>query len=132
MKKVLAIAGALLVLAIILLFFFKGFGLGGNGSGDDVAVSPTQQETNTKEPEKENVDETEVTTKVVTVTIKENQVFVGEKEFTNEADLKSYVEEINNDERKFKLKEENSILDTYEWVNGVFENLKIQLIPVED
>lgn len=138
MKKVLGIAIAIVVIAIIILFFCKGLGLGGEGSGEKTSATPTKQETEKPEPSKEpdkpqeSVLENEEIAKVIIVTIRENQVFVGNKEFGNEAELKKYVEEINNDERQFKLKEEKSILDTYEWVTKVFTDLKIQLVPVAE
>ena len=37
------------------------------------------------------------------------------------------VEEYNSDSRTFTLEEEESILDTYNWVKAVFDELDIQL-----
>ena len=42
-------------------------------------------------------------------------------------ELKKYVEEYNSDSRTFTLEEEESILDTYNWVKEVFDELDIQL-----
>ena len=45
---------------------------------------------------------------------------------------KIYVKEVNNDEKEFQLKDENSILDTYEWVMNVLESLRIRFILMEN
>lgn len=138
---------ALGALLLLLLGGGAGIGLGGfgenglNGFGlfetsstsetaevkdnENAAADPSEKETeDIGESKSENSD-------IVTVTIRENQVFVGEKEFTDAQGLKTYIEEINNDARAFRIKEENAIQATYEWVTGVFDELKIQVLPSE-
>ena len=51
-----------------------------------------------------------------------------DKQIANAEELKAYIEEINTDSKEYFLKDENSILDTYEWVTNVFDELKIKLI----
>jgi biopolymer transport protein ExbD len=63
----------------------------------------------------------------ITVTIREDKVYVEDKEIADADALKSYIETINTDDRKYKLVDDNSIRATYEWVTGVFDELKIPL-----
>ena len=42
-------------------------------------------------------------------------------------ELKALIEELNDDEKIFRLEEDESILATYEWVAKVFEELGIEL-----
>lgn len=133
MKKFLGIVVSVIVVLVILFLLSQGlgFGLGGSGFGKSEgkdSEEKTTQAASTEEP-KTDIDEEEVLSKIVTVTIKENQVYVGSKAIADKEELKAYIEEINNDERQFKLKEENSIQATYEWVTDTFEELKIQLVP---
>ncbi len=153
-KKVAAVA--VLIVVAVISFFFKGFSFGGDGSGngdgksaetlhlvDDLfepeeppeeseeAIQNTEGQKD-KTDMKDQADETGKLPKVIIVTIQKDKVFVGEKEFADAKALKQYIEEINSDEREFKLKDENSILDTYEWVTEVFEDMKVQLVPIED
>ena len=151
---------AIAVVAVVL--FFRGFFFGGDGAGSgdglwseamnivDNLFEPTetpkesskdaedQKDTeDTKdqkdtEDTKDPVDETEKLPKVVIVTIQKDKVFVGDKEFDSAEALKKYIEEIDSDEREFKLKDEDSILATYEWVIKTFKDLKVQLVPIED
>ena len=141
--------GKLAIGALLLLLLGgggAGLGLGGYGAGlfgqnnsaENTAPSSGDQdaakdgEDNTAQPSKgetENGENEEQASGVVTVVIRENQVFVGEKEFAGAEVFKAYIEEINNDERTFRIKEENAIQATYEWVTGVFEELKIQTAP---
>ena len=127
----------LLIIAILLVIIFfggKGFGFGGSGDGDGEAGTTVETEVNTEESQdlEEAAGEEGEPGTVVVVTIKGEQVFVGDKEFADASELKAYIEEINTDDREFKLQDENSILATYEWVVDVFEELKIQLVPVAE
>lgn len=153
---------AVAVVAVVLFFGGFFFGGNGEGSGDglwkeamnivDNLFEPTEspdEEKKNSEEETENGKETEdkkdtedltdaankpeQLPKTMIVTIREDKVFVGDKEFTGADDLKAYIEEINSDEREFKLKDENSILATYEWVTEVFKALKVPLlVPAEN
>ena len=51
-----------------------------------------------------------------------------DKQIADSEELKAYIEEINTDSKEYVLKDENSILDTYEWVTNVFDDLKIKLV----
>ncbi len=154
MKKLFGILGVV-VIVLLVLFFRNGFGLGGSGTGTgtrdlssvqertsmeeadiqiEVDTSEIIEETIKKENEIESNNQENEETMIYDdsiITIKENQVFVGNKEFDNAEQLKEYIEEINHDEKEFQLNDENSILETYEWVLEVFESLKITLTPIE-
>ena len=116
------VAIALIVLAI--LFFFKnckGPGLG-PGSGKET-VKATESSESTDKKEKKTGE-----SKDVTVEIKEDIVYINDKQFTEEEALKDYVESINNDGVKFIYKEDDEvILSTYEMVDKVFKDLGIDL-----
>lgn len=153
MKKLFGILGVVVVVLLV-LFFRNGFGLGGSGTGTgtrdlssvqegtlveedieiEVDTSNVIEETIKKENEiesnKQENEETMIYDDSI-ITIKETQVFVGNKEFFNEEELKKYIEEINYDEKEFQLNDENSILETYEWVMEVLESLKITVTPME-
>lgn len=122
-----------IVVVIIILCLLKVFSLGGGGFGTETEDTSKSQETQLDQSDEiqEVIEEKEELSNVVIVTIKETLVFVGNKEFDNEAELKAYIEEVNNDEKEFQLIEENSILDTYEWATKVFNDLNIQLVPIK-
>lgn len=153
-KKVAAVA--VLIVVAVISFFFKGFSFGGNGlgNGDGKSAETLNLVDDLFEPEEtpkkaeetaqntegqkdktdmaDQADETEKLPKVITVMIQRDKVFVGGKEFTDAEALKQYIEEINSDEREFKLKDENSILATYEWVTEIFKDMQVQLVPIEN
>lgn len=118
MKKIIGVLG---VIALLVILFFGRFGFGGpgagKGSGED---SDSKQQVSGPDAAQEDSSE-------VTVIIRESGVLIGDREFSTPEDLKKYVEEIQNDRKVFRLKEENSIQETYEWVVKVFEELQIQL-----
>lgn len=136
MKKLLGILVAVILVVLVLaLLFGKGIGFGkGNESGDGDSKVTAQSTV------EENVDanETDETAQVdegsaellnkITVTIKEDKVYVEDKQIADSEKLKAYIEEINTDSKEYILKDENSILDTYEWVTNVFDDLKIKLV----
>ena len=63
----------------------------------------------------------------IIVTIKKDVVTINGHQVADRDELKKYVEEYNSDSRTFTLEEEESILDTYNWVKEVFDELDIQL-----
>ncbi len=132
MGKFLGILLAIALVVGLVWYFTDGFKFGGDESGVGNGETKQEQNIDTEGEKDSEVEEKEELSKVVTVTIKGDKVYVGNKEFTTEAELKAYIEEINNDEREFKLKDEESILETYEWVTKVFKDLSIQLVPVEE
>lgn len=135
MKKILGIiVVAIIVILVLALVFGKGLGLGkGNGSSDGNSIATSQ----TTVEESVDADETDETIQVdasskelpntITITIKEDKVYVEDKQIADAEELKSYIEEINTDNKEYILKDENSILDTYEWVTNAFDELKIKL-----
>lgn len=143
--------GKLAIGALLLLLLGGGgvgIGLGGHGAGlfgpnngaentdsssgeQDAAKDGENNAADSSKAEVEDGEDEAQDSGVVTVVIRENQVFVGEKEFANAEVFKAYIEEINNDARAFRIKEENAIQATYEWVTGVFDELKIQVLPSE-
>lgn len=123
MKKIIGVLGVIALLVILLLGRF-GFGGPGDGKGSGENSDSKQQ---TSEPDAAQTDSNEVT-----VIVRESKVLIGDKEFSAPEDLKKYVEEIQNDEKVFRLKEENSIQETYEWVVEVFEELQIPLEKAEE
>lgn len=135
-KKVLGILIAVIIVILVLVLLLgKGFGFGnGNGSGnaegegtkqtvveESTEINETDAAIPTEEIEQELPDE-------ITITIKEDKVFVEDKQIENSEELKTYIEEINTDSKEYYLVDENSILDTYEWVTSVFDELKIKLV----
>lgn len=121
-KKVVGGLGILVLLVILSLGHF-GFGGLGDGKGRDERDDSRQQ---ASEPDAEQTDSDEVT-----VIVRESMVLIGDREFSTPEDLKTYLEEIHNDKKVFRLKEENSIQETYEWVVEAFEELQIQLERTE-
>lgn len=127
MKKLLGILLAVLIIAAILLYLGKGFGFGGTGSGTGTS-GQTQESVQASSQAAESTEEIgeEVISNVVTVTIKEDKVYVGEQEFADEAAFKTYIESINNDQREIKLVEEDALQGTFDWVVKVLDELKVK------
>ena len=140
MNKVLGVLAVVVIIVLVLFILFgKGIGFGsGSNSGDDKTVEDNNvsdavnteeivQPVQEKEEESdETKDEEELPNRII-VTIKEDKVFIEDTQFEDAESLKEYLEEINTDYREFFLKDEGSILDTYEWVKEVFDELKITL-----
>lgn len=142
--NIVGIVIAIIIIAIIafaiwfLLTHKLGLG-GGNGNGllssssegqGDGNESQNSTDENTEEVTSETVA-TETTTEAgnvneVTIKIKEDKVWVNEKEIADKETLKAYLEEINNDDKKYTLEQENAILATYNWVVEVLDDLKIE------
>ena len=132
MKKVLL--PIIIVLAVVAdIFLFSNSGVFGKASSNTENPTNTQQVTTTdsqndnSSPADPNKD-----ANIILVLIKENQVFVDGKECKDEEELKAYVQELYNDEKIFELEDSNSILATYEWVEKVFCELSIELVPILD
>ena len=83
------------------------------------------QETAQEQKEKETAGE-EIPDNII-VTIRKDKVTINGHEVADQEELRKYVEEYNSDSRTFTLEEEESILDTYNWVKAVFDELDIQL-----
>lgn len=127
------------ILALLLMLGGGGyFGLGpgaglGTGSSDgnseaqkqEESVEEAEQAAETAEAEEETQEEQ--VPDVIVVSIKQDKVTINGHEVSNEEELRSYVEEYNSDNRTFTLEEDQSILDTYNWVKSVFDDLDIQL-----
>lgn len=136
MKKILGIL-AVIVIIVLLILFGKGFGFGfgsgngdgdGDGSGQEVTESVVD-ETDSQQNESEDVKSSTLSELPdrITITIKEDKVFLEDIPIENAEALREYLEEINTDSKEYVLNDENSILGTYEWVVGVFEELNIPL-----
>lgn len=136
MKKFLRILVLLIILGVALLILFGDrFGLGfGTGLGFGQAADSSERSGSTESEASGSGDsvrgmETDPADlpDTITVTIREDKVYVEDKEIADADALKSYIETINTDDRKYKLVDDNSIRATYEWVTGVFDELKIPL-----
>ncbi|MBQ1896477.1 MAG: hypothetical protein II154_01055 [Lachnospiraceae bacterium] len=136
MKKFLRILVLLVILGVALLLLFGDrFGLGfGTGLGFGQAADSSERSGSTESDASGSGDsvrgmETDPADlpDTITVTIREDKVYVEDKEIADADALKSYIETINTDDRKYKLVDDNSIRATYEWVTGVFDELKIPL-----
>lgn len=136
MKKFLRILVLLVILGVALLLLFGDrFGLGfGTGLGFGQAADSSERSGSTESEASGSGDsfrgmETDPADlpDTITVTIREDKVYVEDKEIADADALKSYIETINTDDRKYKLVDDNSIRATYEWVTGVFDELKIPL-----
>lgn len=117
------------VVAAALVYFLggQGFGLGagnGNGTGSGQAAvqseAPAESGSQEQGAAQEIPDTIEVVIEGETVTINGNAVKDAEE-------LKGYVEEYNSDTRKFVLTEKEAILETYNWVKGVFDEMGVTL-----
>ena len=128
------------ILALLLLLGGGGyFGLGpgkgllpGNGNSTETAQEESASETQEaadpeKDTEKAEDPRNEEIPDVIVVRIKEDKVTINGHEVANQEELRKYVEEYNSDTRTFVLEEEQSILETYNWVKAVFDELDIQL-----
>lgn len=111
------------VLVIVLIFYFsKGFGLGGGRLSESADKQSGQQNSSA---EKGDIPD------VIVIKIEEDQVYINGEICNSEEELRSYVEDVNNDTRTFKLEENQSILATHEWVVKVFRDLNINLVTQE-
>ena len=134
-------AAAAGIVALILMLGGGGyFGLGlGNGqdTGSGSGTESVQQETDQKAADQAGSDGAagseapdpgeEAVPDVIVVSIKEDKVAINGHEVADQAELRQYVEDYNSDSRTFTLEEEQSILETYNWVKAVFDELDIQL-----
>ncbi len=124
----------LIILAVLLLFLLNKFGFGfgnglGFGNGERIQNSDASEtQTVTEENEERSTGDLSASLpQLVTVTIREDKVYVEDKEISDAEELKEYIESINTDDREYRLVDENSIRATYEWVNAVFDELKISV-----
>ena len=90
----------------------------GQGGAQEAAVQTEQDE---KEEAVSGIPDN------IVVTIKKDAVTINGHQVADSEELRKYVEEYNSDSRTFTLEEEESILDTYNWVKAVFDELDIQL-----
>ena len=126
------------IIALLLLLGGGGyFGLGpgqgllpGNGDSVQQQQSDGQGEAQETAAQTEQEVKEEAVSEIpdnIIVTIKKDVVTINGHEVADREELKKYVEEYNSDSRTFTLEEEESILDTYNWVKEVFDELDIQL-----
>lgn len=125
------------IIALLLLGGGGYFGLGPGqgmlpGNGDSVQQEQSESQGEAKEAaaQTEQDQKEEAVSEIpdnIIVTIKKDVVTINGHEVADSEELKKYVEEYNSDSRTFTLEEEESILDTYNWVKEVFDELDIQL-----
>ena len=125
------------IIALLLLGGGGYFGLGPGqgmlpGNGDSVQQEQSESQGEAKEAaaQTEQDQKEEAVSEIpdnIIVTIKKDVVTINGHEVADSEELKKYVEEYNSDSRTFILEEEESILDTYNWVKEVFDELDIQL-----
>lgn len=128
MKKLLKGIGFICIVAVIVLFLvLKGGGAGfGLGSGlESISTSDTKSTIESKNQDTEETSEKD--TNIITVTIKENVVTVDGEVVKDKAELEKYIEDINDDNKKYELVQENAILSTYNWVKDIFDGLQIHI-----
>ena len=120
MKRIVAFA-LLLALCLPLLF----------GCASSLETEELTEETKTVEEEFKTEDKKEETASEIPdniiVSIKKDVVTINGHQVADSEELRKYVEEYNSDSRTCTLEEEESILDTYNWVKAVFDELDIQL-----
>ena len=80
-----------------------------------------------QEPQEPASEAPEVIPDEIVVRIEENTVTINGHPVADKEELKKYVEEYNTDFRTFTLEEDYSILETYNWVKEVFDELDIHL-----
>lgn len=129
----------LIALIVLAIWFFSTHGFGfGNGNGNGIISSNSEDGDGTQENASSDTEavtteesKTEATTEAgdineITIKIKEDKVWVNDKEIADKDALKSYLEEINDDNKKYTLEQEDAILATYNWVVEVLDELKIE------
>lgn len=120
---------------------YLGLGLGnGRDTGSGSGTESVQQEADREAADAADKTESdgaagadasdpreETVPDVIVVSIKEDKVTINGHEAADRDELRQYVEDYNSDSRTFTLEEEQSILETYNWVKAVFDELDIQL-----
>ena len=132
MKKILEIIAAAIVVLILAYVLFKLFKFGGGGGDNKKPTSQTSVENSIDAHESDETIQADASSKElpdkITITIKEDKVYVEDVQIADAEKLKNLIEDINTDNKEYVLKDENSIYDTYEWVTNVFKELKIKLV----
>ena len=132
MKKILEIIAAAIVVLILAYVLFKLFKFGGGGGDNKKPTSQTSVENSIDAHETDETIQDDESSKElpdkITITIKEDKVYVEDVQIADAEKLKNLIEDINTDNKEYVLKDENSIYDTYEWVTNVFKELKIKLV----
>lgn len=141
--------GAKYLLAAALLLLIgggAGYGLGNGGLGPGgspqggAATEQTQvqeeaaeqadpaEETEPETAQKqEEAEQEEAVPDTIIVTIHEKDVTINGHAVQNAEELRAYVEKYHNDSRTYVLEEDHAILETYNWVKGVFDDMEIAL-----
>jgi len=116
------------VVALALLF---GLWRGGNGIG--LVDNGTGEGSSGEEASVvENNSEEEAASNIITVKIEEDVVTVNGTVCEDAEVLKAVVEQINADDKVFKLEENNSIKFTHDWVVQAFEELEIPMLILDE
>ena len=136
----------LAALLLLLIGGVGGFGLGNGGlglggspqGGASQEQTPAQEESEAQaDPAEETEPETaqeqeqdqqeEAVPDTIIVTIHEKDVTINGHAVQNAEELRAYVEKYHNDSRTYVLEEDHAILETYNWVKGVFDDMESAL-----
>lgn len=133
MKKrhVAGAAGGVIALCVLLGGQF-GLNFGGSGSGTGTNEGTVLEQESTAESQEKNTTEQETNLEavanVLTIRVVKDQVFVNDVEYADADALRAYLEDVYDDEKIVELVDEQSILATYEWVQGVLDELEIAVV----
>lgn len=105
----------------------SGLGLGGNGGTALEQESIAAEESRAQDSAEKETNQGTVAN-VITIRVVKDQVFVNDGEYADAEALRAYLEEAYDDEKIVELVDEQSILATYEWVQGVLDELEIPVV----
>ena len=114
--KVVAVVIVILLIVYFILTFTLGLGGGkgnkkGNGDGTQKGIP-----LGTKASISKNVE----------IKIEEDEVWINDKQVKNKKEFKSYIEKINDDDKKYTLVRKRDIQYTYDWVIEALDELNIE------
>lgn len=118
------IIGGIIVVAGIGVGIYLGTGGGGLGFPSSATGAPVDTEISSEDPEPEpEIDWDEV--QQLTISIKDDRVFVNDVEFEGAEELRAFLDEIYDDGKIVQLDDAQSILATRDWVIEVLNDLNI-------
>ncbi len=138
-RRVAGTAAAGGIVAVCLFLggqFGLNFGGGGTGSGQNAGNAGStetiaeQDGTSSAGESQEQGNlgqetEQEGNVNVITIRVAGEQVSVNGREYKTPEELRSYLEEVYEDDKMVELVDDQSILAVYEWVQEVLEELEI-------
>ncbi len=109
-----------------------GFHFGGGSSGNGTTEGTMLEQESTAQSQEKDTSEQETNLEavanVLTIRVVKDQVFVNDVEYADADALRAYLEDVYDDEKIVELVDEQSILATYEWVQGVLDELEIAVV----